>query len=500
MIRSQLNSITRLARAGALEQAWAQFHAAGFGPDADNPDVLTVYGRLLKDRAARESGAARTALLNDAIAAYARASALSRATYPLINAATLAFLTGRRDEATALAQQTLSLLDSEDCAPDTPYWLDATRAEALLLLGRESEADAILGQAIRHHPAAWEDHASTLRQFGLIAEEAGRSAAWIDRFRPPPTLHFDGIMGVAADDRNARQAISERIDVIKPGTVIGALAAGADILVAEAATACGGQLHAALPCPPELFCEASVAPFGGDWVSRFERLMDEAVSVTVLGDWEPLSNAAVQVAREAAMGLTIREGRRLQTFSSALRVWARGEESAQAGTDQWSAQGLPLHRILVDRSDSRKMALPGSGPAAALLCLPNALASAMPDAGVAVPQGKEAGGAVRRFATLAEAVDAAERLKALAPDARLGLDYRALPDGLPTTQSFDQVQALASANLSGSVALSEAAALALMLHRAEANVQPMGTMRARLGELSIYGLFVDPPSGDQIGE
>ena len=66
-------------------------HAPG---SADDPETLSVYGRLLKDRAAREEGALRDELLNSAIAAYRRASDLSHASYPLINAATLAFLAG----------------------------------------------------------------------------------------------------------------------------------------------------------------------------------------------------------------------------------------------------------------------------------------------------------------------------------------------------------------------------------------------------------------------
>ena len=184
MIRPQLNSITRLARAGALEQAWATFHAAGLSPQSDDPDVLTVYGRLLKDRAAAESGTVREDLLNRAITAYERASALSRATYPLINAATLAFLAGRGEAATTLAHAVMALLDDPLRAAETPYWIDATRAEALLLLGRTRDAERMLRRAIGHQPEAWEDHASTLRQFAMILAEAGQPVDWLDRHRP----------------------------------------------------------------------------------------------------------------------------------------------------------------------------------------------------------------------------------------------------------------------------------------------------------------------------
>ena len=49
-----LSSIVALARAGALDHAWSLFRAAGHDERDDDPAVLTVMGRLLKDSAATE--------------------------------------------------------------------------------------------------------------------------------------------------------------------------------------------------------------------------------------------------------------------------------------------------------------------------------------------------------------------------------------------------------------------------------------------------------------
>jgi len=48
-----LSTIIALARAGALDHAWAQFSAAGYDRDDRDPAALTVKGRLLKDHALR---------------------------------------------------------------------------------------------------------------------------------------------------------------------------------------------------------------------------------------------------------------------------------------------------------------------------------------------------------------------------------------------------------------------------------------------------------------
>lgn len=494
---SRLNGITRLARAGALEQALILFRAQGLDARLDDPEVLTVHGRLLKDRAARVRGEAREALLSEAIAAYERASHMARATYPLINAATLALLAGRRERSRQLAVETLELIDGGDCAPETPYWLDATRAEALLLLERREEADAILAQAIRGQAEAWEDHASTLRQFAMISNEMGWDAAWLDHYRPPPSLHFEGIMGIAGDDEKARGAIAASLQDIGPANVVGALAAGADILVAEEALRLGGHLHAVLPCPAELFIESSVVPYGAAWEARFQRLMEEAASVLILDDWQPLSQASVSIARQAAMGLAIREARRLQSSAIAIRVEAVGEDGQCEGEADWSLHGREVRHVAVERSNISRATLPATARATALLTLPLELAVALP--GESMRLAEHDGYVVYGNVSLTDTARLAQVLASRHPDARLGLDYRAV-SGAQVAGRFERCLALASSDVGGALALSEPAALALSLQIPSANVEPMGSIRSAVGDLPVYGLFPDPVSGDELGE
>ena len=175
----------------------------------------------------------------------------------------LPLLGGKGARAKSLAQDVLNMLDENPLEAETPYWLAATRSEALLLLGQEAEARAALSDAMRKAPQAWEDHAATIGQFGLILSELGVDAGWLERHLPPASLHFQGIMQLPADEAPLRAKIDKWLAQQNIGFGYGALAAGADIVVAEALLARDAELHVILPCDKASFRAQSVAPFGG---------------------------------------------------------------------------------------------------------------------------------------------------------------------------------------------------------------------------------------------
>ncbi len=133
------------------------FRAAGWRASATTPAVLILHGRLLKSRAVAAEGVARRRLCLKAASAYARAGAIGGALYPLINAASLSLLGGKRDRARALAQQVLDRDERGEDDPETPYWRAATQAEALLLLGEIAKAKREFKDAIARAPLAYED-------------------------------------------------------------------------------------------------------------------------------------------------------------------------------------------------------------------------------------------------------------------------------------------------------------------------------------------------------
>src|SRR5688572_19727182 len=324
MSGAPLLSILAHARAGALDHAWRLFEEGGLAAQTDDPIALCIRGRLLKDRAARGTGPDRDRLCRQAAEAYEQAAALKPASYPLINAATLYFLAGDRARAESLARSTLELIDRHPEEPETPYYRVATCAEALMLLGRHDEARAALAEAIALAPRAWEDHASTLRQFALILAALGRDSAWLDAHRPPRSLHFGGHMSF--DPKVVRREhLDEKIAAVLEeeniGFGYGALAAGADIIIAEALLERGAEVHPVLPGGVEAFAAISVDPFGKAWRKRFDAVLSRAETVRPVRPLgAPPDAAMIGLADEIAMGAALLNGRRLQSSAVQLLV------------------------------------------------------------------------------------------------------------------------------------------------------------------------------------
>ena len=336
-----LNVIT-LSRSGAVSQAWDLLETAS--PDGE-PTGEILRGRLLKDRAVFAKGQERVLLFRAATQKYAAAAAKLGTTYPLINAASVCLLAGDSTQAAAYARDVLASLDAHPEEPETPYWRAATRAEALLLLDREIDARAAFAEAIALAPEAWEDHASTLRQFALILAEQGRDVTWLDAHRPPRSLHFTGHMSFdAAVARRAHldESIAAILDEEKVHFGYGALAAGADIIVAEALVARGAELHAVLPGGPEAFGAVSVDPFGKGWRRRYDALLAAAETVhTVRPDTTPPDAEMVALGDEVAMGAAAINARRLE--SEAIRLVVAPEARPASG-GPWRERRLAAPR------------------------------------------------------------------------------------------------------------------------------------------------------------
>ena len=420
-------------------RAWELFAAAGLDLTADSPAALTLKGRLLKDLAVSATGAARTALLQEAAEAYATAAELTPATYPLINAATLSLLGGAPARAAKLATETLARLDSGAYEPDTAYWLGATRAEALLLLDREVEARAALREAVAGTPRAWEDYAVTIRQFRLILAEQSKSAAWLDACAPPPTVHFAGPIGIAPDDARLKSAIDAAIVAIAPGMAVGALAAGFDIVAAERLVRAGVELHVMLPGTVVAFVDASVAPAGVAWRARFDALLAAAASVETLDLPAGLSAGAAILAEEMALGCAVRNARSFGVDAVMLRMAGTtgvADPVERAGLRRVEVPGA----VLGDRAASVALAAPDR-PLALLGCChvaADALAGLSPSAVQPTPAG-----VISVWDDLDAAAEAATSLFYADPDSHAVLDYApACADGAPDSAALDALLAI----------------------------------------------------------
>lgn len=359
MATTSLLPIIAHARSGALSHAWKLFREAGLEGVTEDPGVLGLRGRLLKDEALAVEGEARRGFYLQAASAYRAAAQAGGGTYPLINAAALALLAGDPQAAREGAQAVLEALERAGPDADTPYYLAATEAEARLLMGDAAAAQAILTKAVAGAPRAWEDHASTLRQFSLILDAQGRSKAWLDPLRPPRTLHFAGHTGVAANDPGLRDEVRKLLARERVEFAYGALAAGADIVIAEVLLQEGCELHLVLPSRPDLFREVSAAQFGGDWATRFDACLAQADGLRWLEDEGGTpTELEVWIAAEIAMGLAEMRAAALCTEAVQILVLDRPDPPVRYGGGAWIGQawaqgGRRQHILLHPRSSPR---------------------------------------------------------------------------------------------------------------------------------------------------
>jgi hypothetical protein len=366
---AELAGIMALARAGAVDEAMRRFEAAPVR--RDDPAALIVEGRLLKELALRARPDERGHFYRRAAAAYRRSAELQPASYPLINAAALCFVSGNQNEARSLAESVLRSIENHPDEPETPYYRTATRAEALLLLERDREGRAAFAEAISLAPRAWEDHATTLRQFEMILEEQGLDASWLAEHRPPRSLHFGGHMSFgpgAESSKDLRSDIDALLAVENVGFGYGALAAGADIIIAEALVACGAELHAILPGGAEDFAAISVDPWGKVWRRRFNALVAEAETVRqVRTPGSSISRQTIRIADEVAMGAAVMNAGRLESEAIQLLVVDGRCESASGGSGTLEAQRLwagrqgRQHLLKAPREAVAAPAAPSSG-------------------------------------------------------------------------------------------------------------------------------------------
>jgi len=350
------SQILRFARSGSPERAWSLMAQHGLLDSDSDAEALTLQARLVKDRAKRaDTGAQRAQLFDQSAQLYAKAARLTGSSYPLINAASLSLFAGKPAQAERFACQVLELIETDPREGETPYWRAATRGEALLLLDRKGEARAALRDAIARQPHAWEDHAATLAQFELILSEKGWDAGWLDALRPPPSVHFSGIARLTPDTGEVVSAIEHFIARERPGFAYGALAAGADLLFAEAfiawrdAECPAAELHVVLPLPVDQFRQLSVAAFGDRWPGRFDAALEQATSITVYGLDEPELSLAVEYADLVAMGRTVRNAQVLESRACAITVVGKGER-LRPQLVSWRDEGRPLTVIEGTRS------------------------------------------------------------------------------------------------------------------------------------------------------
>lgn len=303
-------AVLSLARLGAVDFALEEYERYGLGEVTDDEDIIALKGRLFKDLYIRSSY--KAALARQSADQYNLAFKNTAGFYSAINTATMGYLAGDNNEIRhQLCRDILKSLPLQtELEAEQYYFVEATRAEAYLLLGDDIRAERSLRRAFKFDPLNYTAQAATLRQFSLITQKQARPVTWLESFNAPATLQFAGHIWSAETDVNAealRENISDLIQRHDIGFAYGALAAGADIIFAEACLEEGVALYITLPLEVKDFETHCVAPFGKEWVSRFQHCLKKAAHVTYIAQTQGvLSNDEnYLLAADISMGQAI---------------------------------------------------------------------------------------------------------------------------------------------------------------------------------------------------
>ena len=310
-------------------------------------DAAALKGRLLKDLAVRTTGKEQVELFRQSSQAYRLAHQHTGGYFSGINAATTSFLAGDEGEARELAA---AIARRSDIVHPQDYFAAASGAEAKLICGEVDEATALYAAA-RHRPDASPGViASTARQVSLIANRLSISddqhLALLASIRPTPVIHYCGHMLSAGwqVEEELAEAIRSILHEFEVLIAYGSLACGADILVAEAILARGGELHVVLPFAEEDFLKTSVYVGGSEWSDRYANVRKAASSVTFATQMRYIDDdEQFAYCSKLMMGLARLRARIMYTDVFQLAVWDGAPPNGIAGTAsdcaEWARQG-----------------------------------------------------------------------------------------------------------------------------------------------------------------
>ena len=330
-------------------------------------DLAALNARLLKEQAfAAGRGDARRKQAHSSFQAYNSLFEHRQGYYPGVNAATMALIAGDAVTARQIAGRLVTSL-SKDAEG---YWPLATLAEALLISGQKEEARRVLGRARVAKGADDGAKASTILQFRRLADMLDTDMeAFVTELAPRNVAVISGHLfrgkeldaaAQEATEASIRKRAEEVFAAHNVGIVYGALAAGADTILAETALALGAELDVVLPFATERFIETSVKigdPPGlhGKWEKRFRAILEGgqgARSLTIMDPSDPAErdlDGYFFYAFRYAAGRALQRAALLQTRCRLVVVSDDTEPDSIAGTNRvfadWRAQDRPFDLI-----------------------------------------------------------------------------------------------------------------------------------------------------------
>jgi CRP-like cAMP-binding protein len=425
-----------LARTGALDEALGLFDSFQLAKNAGDEDILCLGPRLRRDLAFR-AGPPDAPLLKKSAEEFEAVYAKTGGYYPGVSAAAAFAMAGDGPRAKKIAAKVAAecealLADIDDEAPT--YYPRATLAEALLIAGDRAAAERAFAAARVAEDFTPGKAATTRKQLHRLAAPLLLDAAWINAALPQRSaLYFSGpLVAEGVDEDKLTGAIDAFLKKHDVASAFGALAAGADIVIAERLLEAGVALNVQLPLTPDAFLARSVAPFGESWSRRFVACLERAQTV----DWNRnarIGPAAYRLGARVSMGKAIAQARALDGPALgffAVRRDDRGERSVSHDNESWwRSLGFEIEVLTLGwlKPASARDDDPSGRIYAALTITGPGAATAAPAA--AVFSATTAGGVIAAFAEPAEAIAAARALAPAYPAMRFWLDAGIAAEG-----------------------------------------------------------------------
>ena len=366
--------LLELVHCGSTQYALSEYMRHGLDKIRNHEDIMALHGRLYKDLFLSQTGKTSLDSARSSAEKYEAAFKDTGGFYSGINAATMSLLAGYDEDMVHMrAKRMIDLLPpTEDLDGQSKYFIEATRAEAQLLLGDLGVAQKSLQVALDHDPLNFKAHASTLKQFRMIGGHRSEKFDWLVDFQAPIAVHFAGHMFGLKEELKTdlpclsqsqidalRIEISELIQLQDIGFGYGALAAGADILIAEAILEESGELHVTLPTYQDLFLKTSVEPYGVSWIERFEACLAQANTVSIIStESAQLDSYLEKKASLASMGAAIRRAESLSVPSAQLLIWDEKSGSVGTASDAKLWDGTDRPRYVINYGESRTQTNP----------------------------------------------------------------------------------------------------------------------------------------------
>ncbi len=328
-------------------------------------ETLCLLGRLQKDQAQQVQND-KTEHLEAAFSYYSSASELLPDNhYPLINAATVAFLLDKKTPATAIARQVAGLCREQLAETMDDYWIHASLAEAELLLGNHRQAEdhyRIAAEKAKDDFSSLQSMRSQARQ---ILTAQGSDLHLLDAAFPMPTIVV--FSGHRLDEpkrdpprfpESSVEPVAEAFAKIaadwKPLIAYASAAPGGDLLFCEAVLKSGNELRLVLPFDLETFRSYIVKSSNESWLHRFERVASQATRVVAASHGEHHEKiqgpAIYDFVNRLVLGLARLEAQFLETPLRTVALWDSLAAPAVGGTADcialWQRAGHSLDALV----------------------------------------------------------------------------------------------------------------------------------------------------------